>query len=1410
MAIQPTYHWQFNEREGTVTKDINGVEAKLVRCTLQLHGRIGNAIKLNGKNSALYLGKEAGQFGTNDFTIAFGMVVLGRNDQNDLDIIGTRSSKSHGNWVSLLLLDKKRLSFEVDEDSNGTNFFTIETGDTIPDHSWHHVALVREGLTLRIYVDGELQAEGDAPSIANIHNDADMKVGDWLRDTATARYEDLRIYHNIALSSEEIQNLATPVNRFLRPGQIELVAFDNAALILSEDETDLTRYSTQFQSLRLGENTGVTLYRGNNFESASQKLYADVPEIRHTKLDAFPKSIQIWSSIGAPFTGKWIISAGNGQYLNQNKQMLETSQQHVTNAFFSFQYNPHTYQTLLVPANNVDMPLLKVGDNKASILIVDDSEFEEAAFSIAHSSGTHWLKLDGTLSWTDQRSERTLFYRVMKIADSEEQVGEITEGEVALYQHISYHGKVWVLSDFEPGVQGNFGSLKGFQGLDNTISSIRLGPDTGVTLFANEQQQVDAGKEEIQQEDIFDNVPDMRETQIANDNVSSLKIFRIVRPETLFTSVTSKLSQDYRLVDDVDDEVLEEFSSYRTILRLNPEITEVEVSATDLTTIEVDGTLHTIDERRSVKLSANLLRQIMITSEADGLSTPGLKIRTNNMVANQFVVIFPDQEAHQQIAELEDDALWNATDKDGNLIVDQNQHSRSDVASVQNTIKRAMATVVNTPDTPDESDAAPVPVSVSNLRSVSGFSNVVSTKQFVSVETIDNPWTLNLQPRPITGTIPGGSAGLVMASPNIWEEPVDQNSFEQLIAQSELAVEPVTIDGAGVIDGTFAALSIGGLFDNIRDAIKNAAKVTLGVLDGAFNALVEIGGKIVRFVLNTAKKVADFVEAVVNKVVKSIKQFIEFLQFIFDWDDILETKRFLVNTFNSALNAAGDMVESAKKPVSEFFDTLQEGLDDGIDGFIDLVGFDPEKDQNKGFELPEAAEWFLNKLIGGSGKSLIEEATDTISHELSDVLEDLTGLELPPLVTTFLGILEKIQNLPEIAKGIKNEVVVEIVETLIANPLKPQLLVVGVLEALRTVGTEILVTTENIALTFLDLVVEAFDSLRDLLNAEINIPLISALFKMIGGGDLTILNLTGMLVAIPATILSKLLFGEAPFKDIPQPAFPGQASTAALRSFSAQADGEEDQEDKAIDFENQRRKVIGFGVIAITADLLNGMITTMLDMIPEMFDEFIGDATAPYETMSLVLSGFSWLASFPASAVEAGGYPYDLLASENRVNRSGDDTGPEFWERIMWGWRTFTLGFDILYMGVAGAATFFNPDSLKIRKYLPKQRLRRGTKYTDALLFAFTLVDMGLTVRTLVAIPKDDKDKFGREITNELMGFLPPLCSWMRMTPVPYLWLGLFGINVTSTAITTGLNIAILKDDAQALKKKDQAQQVTI
>ncbi|MEO0537454.1 MAG: LamG domain-containing protein [Cyanobacteria bacterium P01_A01_bin.123] len=734
MAVHPNYHWQFNERKGSIARDaIAGVEGRFHR-TISWggHGRIGSVVRFNSRESRIVFGPELGQFGTSDFTVTFGIKIMDIQGQDDLDIIGTRSMSGHGNWFSLRLEDKgRRLTFAVNENSKGKHHANTKTPrlSNLFDKKWHHVALVREGRTVKVYFDGTLVADGASKTgVANINRAVDVKLGHYTRHTPTAQYEDLRIYH-AALNTAEIQALIPPVNRPLSEGEIELVATDGAAVILRKDVKDLSRFSQEFQTLRVGPDTRVSLFNKADFRGTGQRLYADLPDIKLSRLKDFPASVRIRSAIGEPFTGKWLIKAPNGQFLSlinapfrNIKSVLMTSPKRSFNALFELQQRSNQSRTQLIQDANKEHTLFRVAPETEAIpLFVEELQPLSGEFAIVNQAKNQWLEMGekNTFKWTDQEEKRAVFARVAKMADNENQVGELAPGEVALYQHVAYHGRTWILSDTEKDLSGEYPNLSAFQELQDETSSIRLGPETGVTVFREDKFRGSLEEKPVPQfdrarrldgrqfrgfrnirekvkaslvEDIVENAPNLFDSQIGDDTISSIKIFRTVEPEDVFTSYTTKLSQDYKMAGDK----LEEFSAYRTTLRFEPSDrkVKVEVSATDLTKIEVEGTVYKIDESRSVTLSPNQMNRIMITSEADGINTPGLKIRTSAMALNERVVIFPNQAAHQQIAELEEGALWNAKDAQGNFIVDREAHSREEVASVQNTIKQVMATVV--------------------------------------------------------------------------------------------------------------------------------------------------------------------------------------------------------------------------------------------------------------------------------------------------------------------------------------------------------------------------------------------------------------------------------------------------------------------------------------------------------------------------------------------------------------------------------------------------------------------------------------------------------------------------------------------------------------------------------------------
>ncbi|MEL7333074.1 MAG: hypothetical protein AAFN12_12555, partial [Cyanobacteria bacterium J06560_2] len=732
------------------------------------------------------------------------------------------------------------------------------------------------------------------------------------------------------------------------------------------------------------------------------------------------------------------------------------------------------------------------------------------------------------------------------------------------------------------------------------------------------------------------------------------------------------------------------------------------------------------------------------------------------------VVIFPNKEAHQQIAELEDGALWNATDAQGNLIVDRDAHSKEEVASVQNTIRRVMATVAY-------SDGAPI---------ANTGKRVQSLNRSVAGDSIDNPWELKF-----------GTVGESKISPSEWKQLRSQATDGEAVSSLDTGSQ----DTGGLVARRVSSRRIGKRIGKrigrkFKKAIKKATSVVIGTVKNVVHVLVKTAKGIIDFVVDTAEKVADFVEAVVDKVVKGIKKFIEFLQFLFNWDDILKTQRYLVNAINAGFDYSAQLARAAKEPLSAFVDELQDTVESGINSLIESLGGDPSEIKSGDSGLPEAAEWFFSKLLGGSKQDGARPMPD--SKPNSALSSGASGL-LEGFGDVVALILRGLEGLGET------------MTLLITNPLKPQLALIVMLETLRDVIIQALNIIESVALTFLDMVEGAIKQFQNLLNADINIPFITGLFKLIGAGDLTLLNLTGLLLAIPITVVHKIAFNERPFKDAApldfssvdlspfnvssQPtlqlvgAISRREGVAIAQSRTAVAPAailSESATEITTEQASRAREssIRGWGITALIADLVNGLSTALLDAItvirPPSDDPFsdVFDIELPWlEAMTTVLDGVSWLASFPSSPGFPGGRPYNLLA--HPVKRSQSEQ--MYRERVMWSWRTFVLGTDIV-----------------VSMRSPFERMKRDDLFTMAVFFLFSTVDVGLTAWYLESIPKEEKPGF--EIANEVIGLMPNLFS-------PLLLINGHGptalaiIDIAAAVVNTGLGGKLLADDLAEL-----------
>jgi|GEM_PF-1916036 len=241
----------------TVKGNVSKIDGTLSNATLDTQGPGGNtSVHINGSdNSFVSFGTQIGQFGTNDFTVAFWVQTT--EAYRYFDLAGNRAAGSHGNFFCIRMTGKHEsrpaglIGSEVDQDQNGTNYIGVESKTAgFNDGKWHHIAAVRKGTSLKLYIDGVVSGNGSGQGVANIANGNAFKLGRSLvgvhdKFAADARYSDLRVY-DTALNDSDISSLFSSVTavKLLTNSKIKLKSWKGDYLHRPDTEQGVTSWST--------------------------------------------------------------------------------------------------------------------------------------------------------------------------------------------------------------------------------------------------------------------------------------------------------------------------------------------------------------------------------------------------------------------------------------------------------------------------------------------------------------------------------------------------------------------------------------------------------------------------------------------------------------------------------------------------------------------------------------------------------------------------------------------------------------------------------------------------------------------------------------------------------------------------------------------------------------------------------------------------------------------------------------------------------------------------------------------------------------------------------------------------------------------------------------------------------------
>ncbi len=173
LAERPTDMLSWWPGEGSA-EDVKGTnDGTLQNGTTFAAGKVGQAFSFDGVDDYVSFGSSAGNFGTGDFTVDFWIKT---NATRIEGVMGKRPVCTHDNfWDSRI--GGGYINIELDQDNAGTGHMSVVATQPVNDGNFHHVAFVRQGQAVSIYIDGVLDVSEEASIDHNLSNFADLNVG---------------------------------------------------------------------------------------------------------------------------------------------------------------------------------------------------------------------------------------------------------------------------------------------------------------------------------------------------------------------------------------------------------------------------------------------------------------------------------------------------------------------------------------------------------------------------------------------------------------------------------------------------------------------------------------------------------------------------------------------------------------------------------------------------------------------------------------------------------------------------------------------------------------------------------------------------------------------------------------------------------------------------------------------------------------------------------------------------------------------------------------------------------------------------------------------------------------------------------------------------------------------------------
>lgn len=320
--------------------------------------------------------------------------------------------------------------------------------------------------------------------------------------------------------------------------------------------------------------------------------------------------------------------------------------------------------------------------------------------------------------------------------------------------------------------------------------------------------------------------------------------------------------------------------------------------------------------------------------------------------------------------------------------------------------------------------------------------------------------------------------------------------------------------------GSAIEVASGDFYRWLQQAFDDVEGFVVQEANGFYHFLATIAGEVYDVLLDCADAVVHAVEFVFNKIKVFFEDLIKWLGFLFEWSDILRTHSVLKNVFNQYMAKCVNNLSSARAQLQDTFTNVQSYIDSwaGIPDSIppslsgsSLNGATGSSNPAPGQDTPQS-NWGIHHLKSNAASgSTTAQPNEGVAGDILSVLQPLADA------------LEREKEVFQAAyDSFKSNIIDKIHDLSFAQVIE------GIFAIIADAFIE---SIENVLLAAIDVLVALAEGVLDGLNATIDIPVISWLYKEVAGDDLSLLDLICLITAIPMTIGYKLIADAPPFPD---------------------------------------------------------------------------------------------------------------------------------------------------------------------------------------------------------------------------------------------------------------------------------------